>query len=277
MHESIVERILYKVVKRHIAGTTISSAIEKAKELNSNGIPVSMSFLSSKVNRLPKARYVANTYVELVHRIARFGLKASIQVPLDEIGYTLSSESSLAYLRSIVQLSNKLGIFTWIELPDNGTRKLKLQGKGIGYAISAANTNRIEDIYGNPVKLIFPLTEADQEGKGANSKRETAKVNVSEELGAVRHALESANSVALQAPPERLISTLLKNSAYKKSLIFEFQLGYANKTLLSIKKKGWRVSMYVPFGKGWVDYAVTRIQGHYTRMIARKLLDGKKV
>ncbi|MEM3781770.1 MAG: hypothetical protein QXT43_02310 [Candidatus Micrarchaeaceae archaeon] len=288
LHESIVERILYKVVKRHIAGTTISSAIEKAKELNSRGVPVSLAFLSSEIDGLPKARYVANTYAELAHRIARFGLKASMQVPLEEIGYAISVESSLAYLHKITQLSSNLGIFTWVELPDRIKGMVKLQGKGVGYAVSAANLERVKGLCGNTIKLMFQNNalghgaEAEAEAKAHSSEARgdiyyDDKYDFEEELETVQRALESASSVVLQAAPEKLISTLLKNSAYKKSLIFEFQLGYAKKLLLRVKKKGWRVSMYVPFGKGWVNYAVTRIQGRYTRIIARRLLDGKKV
>ncbi|MGC8676277.1 MAG: hypothetical protein ACP5T3_02045 [Candidatus Micrarchaeia archaeon] len=270
MHESIVERLMYKVVKRHIAGTTISSAIETAKALNSRGVPVSISFLSSSVDKLPKARYAAYTYTELLHRIARFGLKASVHMPLEEIGYLISKESSLSYLRNIVQLGNRLGIFIWAELPGGAPMPRAIEAKGLGYAIGIN-----EDIDALPdkrmLKLIFPPN-------GSVSSKEDKSMSEAHEreLAIVRKALSRAGSVVLHAPPDKLVGMLMKNKAYKNSLIFEFQLGYERKRLAAVKNKGWNVSMYVPFGKGWVDYAVKRIQGHYTHIIASKLLDGKK-
>ena len=89
-HATIVEGLLYRLIRKHIAGTTMSSAIEKAKELNGKKLPVSIAFLSDSARDSAKARYATTTYLELIRRIARMGLKASVQVPLGQIGYGVS-------------------------------------------------------------------------------------------------------------------------------------------------------------------------------------------
>jgi pyruvate carboxylase len=69
-HEPFVERILHKLVRKHIAGTTMDSALEAAKELNSESIPATITFLSGNVLDKTKAKYNATAYAELVRRIA---------------------------------------------------------------------------------------------------------------------------------------------------------------------------------------------------------------
>ena len=276
LHESIIERLIYKAVKRHIAGTTISSAIEAAKRFNDKNVPVSITFLSSSVDTVAKARYVASTYSELLHRIARFGLRASVHIPLDEIGFSLSRDYATEYLKSILQLGNKLGVFIWAELPEKLNSKYSLpDAKGLGYALSVSRY--AADSFSKPaIKLMFnEYSNVEKKQKGKNA-REKDKDDYKKELGIIAKAARSSNSVVLQSPPEKLIHRLLKMQQYKKSLIFEFQLGYEKKELNSVMKRGWRASVFVPFGKGWVDFATNRIQGHYTHLLASKLLENRE-
>ncbi len=274
---SIIERLMYKVVKRHIAGTTISSVIGKAKEFNSKGVPVSITFLSTKVDSIAKARYVSSTYIELLRRIAMFGLKASIEVPLEEIGYNISRSTACSYLENILKLGNKLGIFIWLELPEYQIDMSPFQNfKGVGYAGGLSTVSKLIGNY--PVKIILPPNSSGRENSGSNKDGKKKKEELKRESEAIERlaSISSGKHLVVHAPSEKLVGLLLKRQAYKKYLIFEFQLGYEKKWLATMSKKGWLTSVYLPFGKGWADYAVTRIQGHYTHLLASTLLEKAK-
>ena len=283
LHDSLIQKLVYKLVKKYIAGTTITSAIEAAKSFNSKGIPVSLTFLTAPVDTLPKARYVASTYLELIRRIGRFGLKASLQIPIADIGFFISESSARAYLDKILETGNKYGIFVWLELPSNfRDGEYVLNAKGIGYVVHSRSKYDI-DFSRKAVKISFiDGLEEEQEAEGKEShkldakKKQDEKNILSKDLALVKQMQSKAAYTVLQFAPEKLMHEVVKNSAYKKSLIFEFQLGYEHK-YAGLAKKGWRTSVYVPFGKVWLDYAASRLQGHYTRMLVRKLLDGKKV
>jgi len=283
LHDSLIQKLVYKLVKKYIAGTTITSAIEAAKSFNSKGIPVSLTFLTAPVDTLPKARYVASTYLELIRRIGRFGLKASLQIPIADIGFFISESSARAYLDKILETGNKYGIFVWLELPSNfRDGEYVLNKKGIGYVVYSRSKYDI-DFSRKAVKISFiDGLEEEQAAEGKEShkldakKKQDEKDILAKDLALVKQMQSKATYTVLQFAPEKLMHEVVKNSAYKKSLIFEFQLGHEHK-YAGLAKKGWRTSVYVPFGKVWVDYAASRLQGRYTRMLARKLLDGKKV
>src|SRR5208337_4836274 len=116
----IVGRILYRLIKKHIAGTTMSSVIERAKELNGKKLPVSIAFLSDSAKDSTKAKYATTTYLELIRRIARMGLKASVQVPLNQIGSGVSEEVAVRNGKEILRTANKYGVFVWFELNGPG-------------------------------------------------------------------------------------------------------------------------------------------------------------
>ncbi|MGC9037152.1 MAG: hypothetical protein ACP5IK_00330 [Candidatus Micrarchaeia archaeon] len=265
MHDSLLEKVIYKIVKRHIAGTTISSAIKKVRELNARGLPATVTFLSNSVNDLAKARYVASTYSQLVQQIGRSGLKATVHVPLNDIGFSISESQALNYLQSIIQLSNKFGVFVWGELPEESDASLLdgLARRGLGLAVNAEKWETLLRT-SLPAKLVFK-TNNSHDDKKALEKR----------LVGIEKLLKRGQLV-LSFPDEGLTHALTKNAKYKSSLIFEFQLGYANKELSRLAQKGWKVSVYVPFGKGWANFALTRIQGKYTHLIAKKLLERGK-
>ena len=115
--DSFVERILYRLVKKHVSGTTMSSALEKTKELNSRNMHVSITFLSNSIATRQKAKYVTTTYLELVRQISRLGLKASIQVPLNQLGLDVDEQTASENLAEIIRTGNKCGVFVWAEIP----------------------------------------------------------------------------------------------------------------------------------------------------------------
>ncbi len=262
---AIAERLLYRIIKKHIAGTTMSSAIEKARELNDKKLPVSIAFLSESARDSTKARYATTTYLELIRRIARMGLKASVQVPLDQIGFDISDEVAEKNVNDILNTAKTYGVFVWLEIRDH---RFTLPGflhdaKGVGYAINADHADdylRVNRGHIRAVKIL--CTESHGDGK------ETAK-RVS---GSVKNAVKSVASAVVQSAPDGTLRELLNGSNVKKSLIFEFQLGYNSQKIGKIVRRGARTSIYVPFGKDWEHYAVSKTPERYARFLATRIL-----
>ncbi|MGA3020715.1 MAG: hypothetical protein ABSD68_02085 [Candidatus Micrarchaeales archaeon] len=261
---AIAERILYRLIKKHIAGTTMSSAIEKAKELNGKKLPVSIGFLSENASDSAKARYATTTYLELIRRISRMGLKASVQVPLSQIGIDISDGIADRNMKDIVSTANKHGVFVWIEMQHEFRIPKFLQdAKGIGYAVSVKDSEaylRRNNDYIRSLKVLC----SERDGVPAADGKKMSKT--------LRAATKIVKNAVLQSVPENAIKELLNGNASKKFLIFEFQLGYSSKKISSMVKRGMKTSIYVPFGKDWKHYAVTRSPGKYSRFLATRIL-----
>ncbi|MDE1834843.1 MAG: hypothetical protein KGH64_05915, partial [Candidatus Micrarchaeota archaeon] len=122
-HEPFVERILRKLVRKHIAGTTMDSALDAVRELNGESVPASITFLTGNVLDKSKAKYNATTYAELVRRIARSGIKSSIHVQLEQLGSDIDEQTAFDNVKTIADACNKYGIFLWVE-PDGLNKQL---------------------------------------------------------------------------------------------------------------------------------------------------------
>lgn len=273
MQDSFVERVIFKLVKKHIAGPTMSSAIKKAKELNSKGIPASIAFLSQPPSDTAKANYITATYMQLAREISRLGITASVHLTLEQLGSSLSKETSINNLKKVLEVSKKSGVFVWCELKEakgsnNLLKKIK-DTKGLGVAFNSFE-NCIEfvnkDKLTKDIKVICEEgSEAQQDGK---EKHDTIRY--------VDAVIPKLNNLVLLSPNEGSIAKLMKkNGKYKKTLIFEFQLGYGEKKVGKMLKRGARLSMYVPFGKDWVNYAINNVPEKYTRAVASRLLSGE--
>jgi proline dehydrogenase len=260
-HE-IVEKILYRLIKKHIAGTTMSSAIEKAKELNRRKLGVSITFLSDSAKDSSKARYATTTYLELIRRIARMGLMASIHVPLVQVGYGISPDVLEKNVNDIVCTANKYGVFVWLEQPcDYKLPQFLLGAKGVGYVRPVSDANDYLNINKGRIRAMKILCGAGTEGAKGKSVSDRIKL-----------IAKSTNSIVLQSPEERTVKEFLANG-YKKSVVFEFQLGYSSSAIARIVKKGAGASIYVPFGKDWAPYAINKVPERYARFLAEKLLN----
>jgi proline dehydrogenase len=259
--DSFVERILYRLVKKHVSGTTMSSALEKTKELNSKNMHVSITFLSNSIATRQKAKYVTTTYLELVRQISRLGLKASIQAPLNQLGLDVDEQTAAENLSEIIKTGNKYGVFVWAEVPQGSSFSTnQFDGaKGFGIAAQSPEIGKIVKAHKGvrAFKAIFNSTEEDV--KSDALARQVANLQ------------EKANTVML-SPPDALVRKLMNGGKGKKSIIFEFRFGDRNKKLKRLAKKGARTSVYLPFGKDWQAYAMNNVPEGYMRFLAGKLL-----
>jgi proline dehydrogenase len=246
-HEPFVERILHKLVRKHIAGTTMDSALEAAKELNSMNVPVSIT------------RYNATAYAELVRRIARSGIKSSIHVQLDMVGSDIEEQLALDNMQTVIDAGNKYGVFLWVE-PDGMSKAMvsKLgRNRGVGLAV---NVLKVDDYVKSCPKMgAFKLSFKDYD---IEDPKEAAKT-----IDAMKKV---ADNIVVSAVDEKLMWRMIK--ARQKDVTYELGFGYSSSKIKKAMKRGAKVSVLVPFGKDWIKYAMNNVPEGYMRFVAGKLL-----
>ena len=256
--EPIVEKIIHRLVRKHIAGTTMDSGLDAARALNGRGMPASLTFLSSGATDRAKAKYVTSTYCELVRRIARSGINGGVHVQMDQIGSLVDEGVAMENFREIVGVGNRHGIFIWADAGQMLKRMAPeveaMRGVGIvagedGIEYCAKRLGR-----GCALKIAF--------GNSAD------KAAVAREIDALRGRL---GSVVLLSLPDKSIPYAVK-AAGKPGASVEFEFGCGEKRIKSAAKKGAKVSVLVPFGKDWIRYAMSSAPEGYMRFIAARLL-----
>ncbi len=255
------------MVKKHIAGTTMSAAMAKVEDLNNRKIPTSITFLSSSVDSKSRARYITITYLELIRRISRLGLKASVHIPSVQMGTAIDQEMAARNINEIIAAGNKYGVFVWLEVQDNDLVLANgLNGaRGYGFAIPEQMVKKYAALHKKlrSAKILF------DEGKEV---KHSEKGQIFRVLDAV---LKNSSNVVLSSPPEKIIGSFSNGSKYKGRVVLEFKLGYSYKKLSKSAKNGAKVSVNVPFGKDWVGFAMNRVPEGYMRFLASNLLNEK--
>ncbi|MDE1825518.1 MAG: hypothetical protein KGH61_01610 [Candidatus Micrarchaeota archaeon] len=275
---SFVERVIYRLIRKHISGPTMGSALARAKQLNSKGIPVSINFMSRPPQDRAKANYITTTYMQLVREIARLGVKASVHLQLQQLGSNLSDELAVENLQSVIDASRKCGVFVWCEVLDpakDTTLVSRLSDpKGLGFAFSSVVHGMNYAKRHRPIKELKVMCKPEEQDVAEKVEGKAKKPDSLESIEAIAQA---SRNLVLLSPKESIVEKLVKkNGKYRKSLIFEFQLGYGEKKLNKMLKKGTRISIYIPFGKDWASYAMNNVPEGYMRMLANSLLTGQK-
>lgn len=262
--DSFVERIVYRIIKKHIAGTTMNSALNKAQKIDKEKMLTSIMFLSANADNKMKARYITTTYTELIRRISRLGLKASVHIPIGQIGSEIDEDTSANNLSEILVVGNRCGVFVWLALSGNPSEEAIAErfkdAKGFGIAVPHDKANETVMKWGTKAtKLIF-------DGKG---KRKESVVELLKEVDVV---VKRTNTAVLSSPPENLVKNLIINSRYKKTVVIEFNLGYSNRKIKKLASKGVQTSINMPFGKDWTTYAMDIVPEGNMHFIVGKLL-----
>jgi len=246
----------------------MGSALRKAKSVNMKGIPVSITFLSDNPDSRAKSSYITTTYMQLIRELSRLGIKGSVHMQLEQLGSGLSKEIAIENAKKIIEFGNKYGIFVWLESNKENNLLAELSSsKGVGAAFSSIES--AEAYYKSYIsKHRYRMMKV--------MCKSEAKSKPIDEVNSISKLMDNGK-VVLLSPSDSIIEKFLKNGIkYKKSLIFEFQLGYSEKRLGKWAKKGMGLSMYIPFGKDWVRYTMSNVPEGYMRSIAGSLLAEKE-
>lgn len=261
--ETFVERVLHRLVKKHISGTTMGSAISKAKELNDKNFLTSITYLSGSADTKAKAKYSTAAYSELIRRVGRLGLKASVHIYAEQLGSNIDRKLFVENVNEVLAAGNRYGVFLWLDLdPSEMYAAGEFEGaKGLGFVTYPENARKYTRLYhAKSLKAVFGHSRAKSD----------------DVLDEVNYLSEHASNLVLASFPESVVSKLLKNGKIKKRLTFEFGLGYGIKKLRKMAKRGASLSVNIPFGKDWTEYASRNLADGYMKFFIDKLLSEEK-
>lgn len=296
---SLIKKLLFKLIKKHILGLTFNSARKSITELNSKGFNTTITFLNDNIINQSKAKYNINTYVQLLKQLSKFNLNASVSLRLSQIGYNISVNNSLKGLEQIIGLSNKFKIDLWLEAGYNIEistlfkiyKKYKPNSKYLGIEIPIQFKkleNQLDSndkvklfIYKN-ISNILVNSEITAANKIKNineldlkSKKGNLHQQIIDNINLIKNLTNKGLKLTLFIHDYRLISKIfkdIKEDKYRKNLIFELPLDKYNKKNFKMIKMD-KISLYAPYGKDLIPYAVDRLVDGYIKDIAISILN----
>jgi proline dehydrogenase len=262
-----------RFASRFVAGETVEDAIAALKRLNAAEISASLDLLGEAVQNAAEARAARDVYLETLERIRGVGADANVSVKLTQMGLDIDEALCVANIRAIVAKAKSLDSFVRIDMEQSTyvdrTLRLFTQvfhpefGDAVGVVLQSylRRTERdVEDMIalGARVRLCKGAYK-EPAGVAFPSKRDVDATYVR----CMDRLLERGNYPGIATHDVKIIAHA-KQFMRQKGIPpgrFEFQLLYGVRRDLQhrLRRDGYNVRVYVPFGDHWYPYLLRRL------------------
>ncbi len=272
------QKLVWIFSQRYIAGETIEDGLKAAHELNEKGILVTVDLLGEFIEHISKAVENKNQYLEIINRFTTSGFKGNFSVKPTMFGLLIDEEKCYEYLREVVKFATERNSFIRIDMEDSKCvdkeitlyRRLKAEfPKSVGLVLQAylrrtpADLENMMNMHLTDYPLNFRLCKGiyiepkEIAWKGYNEIR-TQFLQILETM------LKNRIYVGIATHDKFLIEgaykLIEKYNTPKEEVEFQMLYGVTPELRFSVVEKGYRMRVYVPFGKEWFGYSTRRLK-----------------
>lgn len=270
----VPKTIVHKVASRYIAGETLDDAIQVIKSLNAEGCCATMDVLGEFIKRKEEAEPAVEEYLRALDRIEQEKLDANISVKLTMLGLKLDFDFCLENVRNMVQRAKNLNNFVRIDMEDSpvttDTLKtfstLRKEFDNVGFVIQAYMRRSLTDIQLEMKKhkhINVRVCKGIYIEPREVAYKDMAIINSNYNL-LVAELLKNGHYVGVATHDEKLVWATFKLihdlRLPKDKLEFQMLLGVDEQLRRIIIKEGYKVRVYVPYGRQWYAYSTRRLK-----------------
>ena len=259
------------VTQRFVAGEEIPEAVEAIKQLNSKNISATFDHLGESISSEAETLEEVREYQRLIDSIESNSLDSNVSVKLTQLGLDIDNELCYRNTRAIVEAAHRKQNFVRIDMEDSARteatfdifKRLRAEFENVGIVVQAYLYRTEKDI-----EEMLKLGARIRLCKGANKEPESLafpdKADVDRNyIKLMKMLLPSGIYHGIATHDPNMIEAT-KRFAIEDSISpdkFEFQMLYGVRRDLqeSLIKEGWRVRVYVPYGKFWYPYFMRRL------------------
>lgn len=260
-----------RLATRFVAGETLEQALAVSRRLNDEGITVTLDHLGESVTSLDEAAEARDVYLRTLNAIHDSGIRGNVSLKLTQFGLDFSYDQCLANVGQLVRCADSLESFVRVDMESSEyvDRTLSL----------------VEDLHeryprvGVVIQSYLYRSKADVEKlcdrrirvrlcKGAYLEPETVafprKEDVDRSFVELTHVLLDRGEYPAIATHDPAMIAAAKEYATSRNRpkdSFEFQMLYGIRRDLQAQlvKEGYRLRLYVPFGRAWYPYYMRRL------------------
>jgi proline dehydrogenase len=262
-----------RFASRFVAGETVEAAVAALTELNATGISATLDLLGEAVASAAEARAARNVYLQTLDRIRQVGADGNVSVKLTQMGLDIDEALCRENLRAIIAQATSYASFVRIDMEQSDYTEKTLR----------LFTRTLHPEFGNAVGVVLQSylrrTEQDVEDmialgarvrlcKGAYKEPATVAFPDKRDVDAnyvrcMERLLERGNYPGIATHDGKIIAHA-KAVARRKGIPparFEFQMLYGVRRDLqrALRREGYNVRVYVPFGEHWYPYLMRRL------------------
>ena len=256
---------------RFVAGETLEQALAVCRRLNAEGISVTLDHLGESVTSLSEAAEARDVYLRTQTAIQQGGIQGNVSLKLTQFGLDLSEKECRANVAQLVRRAAEMGSFVRVDMESSEytdrtldlVRGLHQEFGAVGIVIQAylhRSKADIEDLCARKIRVRLCKGAYLEPASAAFPDKEQVDRNFVE---LTKILLERGEYPALATHDEKMIAATQALAAERKLPrdAFEFQMLYGIRRDLQRKlvAEGYRLRLYVPFGKAWYPYYMRRL------------------
>ena len=275
--------------RRFVAGETTAEAIDVARHLEAAGLAQTLDYLGESVATMTEADAATRTYIGILKQIADAGVGRNVSLKLTQLGLTVDRATCVDNLRRILDPAAAQDFFVRIDMEDARYTQVTLdifetlwqQGyRNAGVVLQSALRRSPED-----AKRMNALGARVRLVKGAykESRRvaHPSKDQVDRAFVEIMQLLLAEGTQPAIATHDPAMIAATRTFAAGRGLAtdrFELQMLYGVRRDLqtALAAEGYRVRVYVPFGREWFPYFMRRLgerPANVTFVLRNLLLD----
>ncbi|NUN08027.1 MAG: proline dehydrogenase family protein [Ignavibacteriaceae bacterium] len=264
--------IVYIFASKYIAGVKLEDAIKVVKDLNSKGILATMDVLGEAISSKDEAIEAHRKGKEVLAAIKEHNLQSNLSIKPTQMGLMIDPEFAYGLISGLVEEAAQMNNFVRLDMEDSSTtdsiinllRRLKEKYTNTGIVIQAYLKRSIDDVLSlTKIGTNFRLC------KGIYIEPESIAIKGKQPIRdnfikILDTMISNGSYVGIATHDEYLIDESLKyiknNNIDKSKFEFQMLLGVRPDLRDKLNKMGYKVRIYVPFGKDWYLYSIRRLK-----------------
>ena len=258
--------------RRFIAGENVAEAIAAARAVEARGMAVTLDLLGESVTNLAKADAATRDYIAVIDAMITSGVGRNISLKLTQLGLDVDQASTIDNLRKILERAEPAGFFVRIDMENSPYTAVTLEifetlwrhdHRQAGVVLQSALYRSEEDLrrinaLGGRIRLV----------KGAYKEPKAVAYQKKDDVDAayarmLKELITAGHDPAI-ATHDPVMIELARTVAREHQIApdrFEFQMLYGVRRDLQamLVKAGYRVRVYIPFGREWFPYFMRRL------------------
>jgi proline dehydrogenase len=258
------------VARRFIAGETVDEAIEAARAVEARGFLQTLDYLGESVGSLAEADAATRAYLDVVDRVIQAGIGRNLSLKLTQLGLDVDRACAVDNLRRILERAD--GFFVRIDMESS--------------TYTGVTLDIFETLWRHGYHQIGVVLQAELHRSEHDLRR---IIGLGARVRLVKGAYKEPRSIAytrkqdVDAAFVRMLETLLTEGHYPAIAThdagiigharrfaaghgigadrFEFQMLYGIRRDIqaALIRAGYRVRIYIPFGREWFPYFMRRL------------------
>ena len=272
------KKFIWIFSRAYISGVTMADAMRVSKELNAQGVRVTLDVLGEFIKSLDEAEENKQEYLDLIEETQRNGINGNYSLKPTSFGLLIDKEVCYRLMREIVAKAASYNNFCRIDMEDSPCTDLEIDlyrrlhaefPKNVGLVVQAylkrtySDLEKMLDMNTPEIPTSYRLCKGIyiEPAEIAYKKYEEINKHYLEDL---EFMFRNRIYVGIATHDKPLIDgayELIRKYDVPKNM-YEFQMlyGVTPKLRQSIVDGGHVMRVYVPFGEKWFGYSTRRLK-----------------